>query len=115
MTPDELREAIARLGVSQVELAKLLGVNPRTMRRWLAGDSEMSVATEVAIDFILIRRGLRPIGTPEDDGVSISWAGDRQKMVESLKRLGVEGRLRRQQEREAQSASLDKSRSEEPS
>lgn len=40
-TPRTLSTAITRLGLSQTGAAKVLGVNPRTMRRWLAGDSEI--------------------------------------------------------------------------
>jgi hypothetical protein len=35
LTPTEIRTAIARLGLSQVEAARLLGVAPATFRRWL--------------------------------------------------------------------------------
>lgn len=39
--PDSLRAALASTGLSQVALAQALGVDPRTLRRWLAGDSEV--------------------------------------------------------------------------
>ena len=39
MTPDQLRAAIETLGTNQAALARAVGVNPRTMRRWIAGDS----------------------------------------------------------------------------
>jgi DNA-binding transcriptional regulator YiaG len=38
MTPDEYREAIDHLGLSQVAAAKLLGVDDRTSRRWACGE-----------------------------------------------------------------------------
>lgn len=38
MTPADLRAALSRLGLSQSEAARRCGVDPRTMRRWLAGD-----------------------------------------------------------------------------
>ncbi len=38
MTPQQLRSAIHRLGISQVELSRRLGVNPRTVRRWVLGE-----------------------------------------------------------------------------
>ena len=41
MTPTTLRATLARLSLTQGAAAALLGVNPRTMRRWLAGDREM--------------------------------------------------------------------------
>lgn len=38
MTPADLRAALDRLGLSQSEAARRCGVDPRSMRRWLAGD-----------------------------------------------------------------------------
>jgi hypothetical protein len=34
MTPQELREELARLCISQLELARLANANERTVRRW---------------------------------------------------------------------------------
>jgi transcriptional regulator with XRE-family HTH domain len=34
MTPQELRDDLARLKMSQLELARLTGINERTVRRW---------------------------------------------------------------------------------
>ena len=39
MTANQYRAAIARLGLSQVQAGKLLGVMPRQSRRWIAGDA----------------------------------------------------------------------------
>ena len=39
-TPTNLRLAIARLGMTQAELARLLGVATRTLRQWLNEDLE---------------------------------------------------------------------------
>jgi DNA-binding transcriptional regulator YiaG len=41
MTPDEYRDAIARLDLSQVAAARLLGVDERTSRKWAAGDRDI--------------------------------------------------------------------------
>jgi DNA-binding transcriptional regulator YiaG len=41
MTPDEYREAIARLDLSQVAAARLLGVDERTSRRWANGERDV--------------------------------------------------------------------------
>ena len=38
MTPSDLRLAIARLGLSQVALARLTGQTPVTVARWLSGN-----------------------------------------------------------------------------
>lgn len=37
--PDPLRAALTATGLSQLALAEALGVDGRTVRRWLAGDS----------------------------------------------------------------------------
>jgi len=41
MTAAELRELINQLGFSQCEAARRLGLNPRTVRRYLAGDGRL--------------------------------------------------------------------------
>ena len=38
MTPHEFRAAREALGLSAAKLAAELGVDPRTIRRWLSGD-----------------------------------------------------------------------------
>jgi DNA-binding transcriptional regulator YiaG len=40
MTPEEAREHIARLEISQQAFARLIRVNPTTVRRWLRLDGE---------------------------------------------------------------------------
>ncbi|MGI9436007.1 MAG: helix-turn-helix domain-containing protein [Geminicoccaceae bacterium] len=39
MTPDELRAQIKRLGMTHEDLAYELGINDRTIRRWIAGST----------------------------------------------------------------------------
>jgi DNA-binding transcriptional regulator YiaG len=41
MTPTDFRAALDRLGLSQQAVARLWGLNPRTVRRWLAGDQDI--------------------------------------------------------------------------
>jgi DNA-binding transcriptional regulator YiaG len=41
VTPDEYREAIEALGLSQVAAARLLGVDDRTSRRWASGERDV--------------------------------------------------------------------------
>jgi DNA-binding transcriptional regulator YiaG len=41
MSPQQFRYVLRQLGLSQVQAAKRLGVNPRTVRRWVAGDSRI--------------------------------------------------------------------------
>lgn len=47
MTPVQFRNALARLDLSQVALAHLVGADPRTVRRWALG--ERSIPEPVAI------------------------------------------------------------------
>lgn len=37
MTPSELRASLIIINVTQEDAAKAIGVNPSTLRRWLAG------------------------------------------------------------------------------
>ena len=39
MTPNQYRDAIKRLGLSQRKAAALLGIDERQSRRWAAGDA----------------------------------------------------------------------------
>jgi len=42
MTTKQLRAALKRLGLTQVAAAHALGVAPRTMRQWIAGDARIA-------------------------------------------------------------------------
>lgn len=61
MTPAQYRDAIARLGMSQVRAGEFLIGNPRTSRRWASGDSP--VPRSVAL---LLRLMIKMELTPED-------------------------------------------------
>lgn len=41
MTPDDYREAIETLGLTQGGAARLLGVDERTSRRWACGERDI--------------------------------------------------------------------------
>jgi len=41
VTPDEYRNAIAHLDLSQAAAARLLGVDERTSRRWATGERDV--------------------------------------------------------------------------
>jgi len=41
MSPQQFRNALRRLRLSQVQAARRLSVNERTVRRWVAGDSRI--------------------------------------------------------------------------
>ena len=49
MNTNQLREAITALATNQAELARMVGVNPRTMRRWIAGDSPIPRTAAILI------------------------------------------------------------------
>ena len=49
MTPDEYRDALASLGLSQSGAARLLGVDARTSRRWVSGERDIP---EIAARFL---------------------------------------------------------------
>ncbi|TWA89592.1 hypothetical protein FBZ96_11960 [Bradyrhizobium stylosanthis] len=60
MTPKQFQAAIDRLGLSQVGAARLVGADPRTARRWVAG--ERSVPEPVAIILRLMLAGKITVG-----------------------------------------------------
>jgi len=49
MSPQQFRDALRRLRLSQVEAAKRLSVNERTVRRWVAGDSRIPEAVALLL------------------------------------------------------------------
>ena len=57
MTAQEFRDAIAKLGINQVQAARALRVDPRTVRRWIAGDVEIPGPVEVLLEGWL-KRGM---------------------------------------------------------
>ena len=48
MTPTELRAFLADEGLTQVRLAMLLEIDPRTVRRYVNGESEIPRVIELA-------------------------------------------------------------------
>ena len=61
MTPHQLQRALDRLGLSQRGTARLLGVDERTMRKWIAGNARIPEAVAKLLR-VMIRHKL----TPED-------------------------------------------------
>lgn len=53
MTPDEYRDAIAQLGLSQVAAARLLGVDERTSRRWATGERDVPGPAERFLNYLI--------------------------------------------------------------
>lgn len=55
MTAEELRNYVDKLGVPRGQLSTYLGVNYRTMSRWLAGDVPVPRMLEIIIQAKAIR------------------------------------------------------------
>lgn len=49
MTAAQLKRLLDRAGLSQRYAAKILGINERTMRKYVAGDAEIPKVVELAI------------------------------------------------------------------
>jgi transcriptional regulator with XRE-family HTH domain len=56
MTPDEYREAIKRLGLSQPKAAALLGVHSVTSRRWASDSREIPPTVERFLRLVIALR-----------------------------------------------------------
>jgi hypothetical protein len=50
VTSRQLATTLKRLGIAQTEAARQLGVNDRTMRRWIAGDLPVPRMVELVMD-----------------------------------------------------------------
>jgi len=48
MTPKELRRFLEQEGLTQVGLSRLLEIDPRTVRRYVSGESEVPKLVELA-------------------------------------------------------------------
>lgn len=63
MTPKEFRDARQSLGLSQSELGRVLGVNPRTVRKW-EHDNGTRPPNPIACRVVLwMLKGVQPTGT----------------------------------------------------
>ena len=70
MTGREFTAAIERLGLTQVAAAKMLGTNPRTVRRWVSGDA--SIPWAIFLIFWLIEEY-------DVDHLEIPWRPTREE------------------------------------
>lgn len=61
MTPDQLRDLIARSTLTQSRAAELAGVKLRTMQQYLAGDRAIPVSASSALCMACIALGA-PVG-----------------------------------------------------
>ena len=60
MDPDTIRATVEALGLSQQHAARLIGVDPRNMRRWIAGDRAMPEPARRLLLALGEVAGLRP-------------------------------------------------------
>jgi DNA-binding transcriptional regulator YiaG len=59
MTSLQYREAIRKLGLSQLAAARFLGVSPRTSQGWALGQSPVNEAAAKLLR-LMVRLGLKP-------------------------------------------------------
>jgi DNA-binding transcriptional regulator YiaG len=53
MTPDEYREVLEHLGLTQSAAARLLGVDERTSRRWACGERDVPPPAERFLRYLI--------------------------------------------------------------
>lgn len=53
MNPEELKKILAEIGSSQRQAARILRINERTMRRYIAGDLAVPTTVKLALYWIL--------------------------------------------------------------
>jgi DNA-binding transcriptional regulator YiaG len=58
MTPDQIRDTLNRLELTTNRAAQLVGVDDRTMRKWLAGERGMPEPVVRLLQLVLEDRGL---------------------------------------------------------
>jgi transcriptional regulator with XRE-family HTH domain len=71
MTPDQLKEIMAKLDFTSADVAIVMGVTRRTVQLWLSGSSPVPTAVDIVLHAIF--EGL----------LSIEWVEER--LVQSLK------------------------------
>lgn len=71
MTGPQLQKLLDRAGMSQRGAAKALGINERTMRKYVAGDAEIPQVVELAMRYLIESndrlRGKRPVNQNGDE------------------------------------------------
>ncbi len=53
MTPVQFRSALGKLDITQVEAARLVCVNPRTVRDWISGETRIPEAVAILLRFMI--------------------------------------------------------------
>lgn len=76
MQSSSLRESLVTLGLNVLELAQLLGINVRTVQRWLSGDVEIPKSIDCVINAWMY---LNQLGLPwRPDGFSVALLSTEQ-------------------------------------
>ncbi len=65
MSPGQFRAALGRLDITQVRAAELFGVNPRTVRDWISGETRIPKAVAILLGF-WIKMNLNPKDVKSD-------------------------------------------------
>lgn len=50
--PDYIRKLVDNIGLSQRELARLIGTNDRSMRHWLSGNTPIPYSCQFALEYL---------------------------------------------------------------
>ena len=58
MTAAQLQKLLDRAGLSQRGAAKAIGINERTMRRYVTGESEVPLTVEYALRWVVSQQSL---------------------------------------------------------
>jgi plasmid maintenance system antidote protein VapI len=64
MTPKQLRKFLDDAGLSQSGAARMIGITPRHMRRFIAGDAPVPLAIEYALRWVVSQQGSKRAATP---------------------------------------------------
>lgn len=56
MTPNQFRNALDRLGLSQAGAAALVGADPRTGRRWALGERAVPECVAILLRLLVARK-----------------------------------------------------------
>jgi hypothetical protein len=72
LTPNQLRTVLARLGLSQRAAARLLGIDERTMRKYVAGDLVIPELLVWALRGLAHREQDRDANSAACDGVMMT-------------------------------------------
>jgi transcriptional regulator with XRE-family HTH domain len=80
-TPSQLRVALAGRNISQQRLARLAGVNPRTVRRWCddrqGDDRQLALATVALVGLVLTQHDAQDPAASSPPAVAPDTSGEK--------------------------------------